>query len=123
MFPERSGEGGRPHVQGRARREREEEEEGNLEAEPIHDASRQSAERQLPQYLKGGQEAVVGRLMERGGEEAGCEGEVKWESSRESNKAAVKMYNDFMKIEGHSSEKIRKIALSECLITRIIQFK
>lgn len=68
MFPESPGEGGRPHMQGCAGGEGEEEEEGNLKTKPIHHASSQSAEHQLPQHLQSGQETVVGRLMERGEE-------------------------------------------------------
>lgn len=53
-------------MQGRPGGEREKEEEGNLETKPIHHASGQSAERQLPQHLQSRQETVVGRLKERG---------------------------------------------------------
>ena len=49
-------------MQGRPGREGEEEEEGDLEPKPIHHASSQSAERQLPQHLQSRQETVVGRL-------------------------------------------------------------
>lgn len=49
-------------MQGRPSGEGEEEEEGNLEPEPIHQASGQSAERQLPQHLQSCQETVVGCL-------------------------------------------------------------
>lgn len=66
VFPESTSEGSRPHMQGRPSREREEEEEGNLETEPIHYASGQSAERQLAQHLQSRQETVVSRLMVRG---------------------------------------------------------
>lgn len=60
-------------MQGRPGREGEEEEEGNLETEPIYHASGQSAERQLSQHLQSCQETVVGRLKERGREERGKE--------------------------------------------------
>lgn len=49
-------------MQGRASRQGEEEEEGNLESEPVHQASSQRAERQLAQNLQSGQETVVGGL-------------------------------------------------------------
>lgn len=49
-------------MQGRPSRQGEEEEEGNLESEPIYQASSQRAERQLPQHLQSGQETVVGGL-------------------------------------------------------------
>lgn len=62
VFLKSTGEGSRPHVQGRSSREGEEEEEGNLETKPVHHASGQSAEHQLPQHLESGQETVVGRL-------------------------------------------------------------
>lgn len=67
VFPESTSEGGRPHVQGRPGGQGEEEEEGHLETEPVHHASGQGAERQLPQNLQSRQETVVGRLEERGG--------------------------------------------------------
>lgn len=63
VFPKSTGEGSCPHVQGRSGREGEEEEEGNLETKPIHQASGQSAEHQLPQHLESSQETVVGRLQ------------------------------------------------------------
>lgn len=49
-------------MQGRPGGEGQEEEEGNLETKPIHHASGQSAEHQLPQHLQSRQETVVGRL-------------------------------------------------------------
>lgn len=49
-------------MQGRPGGEREEEEEGNLETEPIHHAAGECAERQLPQHLQSRQETVVGGL-------------------------------------------------------------
>lgn len=49
-------------MQGRPSRQGEEEEEGNLESEPIYQASSQRAKRQLPQHLQSGQETVVGGL-------------------------------------------------------------
>lgn len=64
-------------MQGRPSGEREEEEEGNLETEPIHYASGQSAERQLAQHLQSRQETVVSRLMVRG-----RSGEVEWGEKR-----------------------------------------
>lgn len=62
VFPESSGEGGRPHVQRGPGRESQEEEEGHLETEPVDHTPGQSAKRQLPQHLQRGQETVVRRL-------------------------------------------------------------
>lgn len=66
VFPESTSEGGRPHMQGRPGGEREEEEEGNLETEPIHHAAGERAEGQLPQNLQSRQETVMGRLEDGG---------------------------------------------------------
>lgn len=49
-------------MQGRPSGQGEEEEEGHLESEPIHQAPSQRAKRQLPQHLQRGQETVVGCL-------------------------------------------------------------
>lgn len=49
-------------MQGRPSRQGEEEEEGNLESEPVYQASSQRAKRQLPQHLQSGKETVVGGL-------------------------------------------------------------
>lgn len=62
VFPESTSEGSRPHMQCCPGGEGEEEEEGHLETKPIHHASGQSAEHQLPQHLQSCQETVVGRL-------------------------------------------------------------
>lgn len=56
-------------MQGRPSGQGEEEEEGHLESEPIHQAPSQRAKRQLPQHLQRGQETVVGCL--RGERKAG----------------------------------------------------
>lgn len=66
----------------------EEEEEGNLESKPIHQAPSQSAERQFPQHLQSGQETVVGRLK---GERKDQEEKKKWEEEvRERKVSKVK---------------------------------
>lgn len=62
MLPESTGEGGRPHVKGRSSRQREEEEEGHLEAQPVHQTSGHGAEAQLPHHFQRRQETVVGGL-------------------------------------------------------------
>lgn len=67
-------------MQGRASRQGEEEEEGNLESEPVHQASSQRAERQLAQNLQSGQETVVGGL--RGERREGSEKERQGEGER-----------------------------------------
>lgn len=58
-------------MQGRPSRQGEEEEESNLESEPIYQASSQRAKRQLPQHLQSGQETVVGGLRGERKEERG----------------------------------------------------
>lgn len=87
VFPESTGESCRPHMQGCPSGQGEEEEEGNLESEPIHQAPSQSAERQFPQHLQSGQETVVGRLK---GERKDQE-KKKWEEEvREMKVSGVK---------------------------------
>lgn len=63
MLPDCSSDGGRPDVQGRPRREGQEEEEGHLVTHPVHHAAGQGTEHQLTQDLQSGQETVVGRLV------------------------------------------------------------
>lgn len=49
-------------MKGRSSRQREEEEEGHLEAQPVHQTSGHGAEAQLPHHFQRRQETVVGCL-------------------------------------------------------------
>lgn len=49
-------------MKGRPSRQREEEEEGHLETQPVHQTSGHGAEAQLPHHLQRRQETVVGCL-------------------------------------------------------------